>query len=121
MVANTQWCSIFKEASFQVLAGRTSDHKPIPLLLDANLQVNGTIRRGFKFELNWSLEEDYQQIIEEAWNEVPNEDAISKLSKCQTSLQQWSKGKLGDSAAQIKLKTQKLEVLQCNERPENSE
>ena len=59
-VTNTQWYSIFKEANVQVLAGRSSNHKPIQLLLDANLQVNGKIGRGFKFELNWTLEEDYQ-------------------------------------------------------------
>jgi muramidase (phage lysozyme) len=54
-------------------------------------------------------------------NATPHDDAVSKLSKCRTSLQRWSKGKLGDSAAQIKQKTQEVEVLQRNEGPENSE
>jgi hypothetical protein len=120
-VANTQWCSKFKEASVQVLVGRSSDHKPLQLLLDANLQVNGKNRRGFKFELNWTLEEDYQQVIEEAWNAAPNEDAISKLSKCRASLQKWSKGKFENSAAQIKQKTHEVEELQHNEGLKNSE
>jgi hypothetical protein len=120
-VANTQWCSKFKEASVQVLAGRSSDHKPLQLLLDANLQVNGKNRRGFKFELNWTLEEDYQQVIEEAWNAAPNEDAISKLSKCRASLKKWSKGKFENSAAQIKQKAHEVEELQHNEGLENSE
>ena len=71
--------------------------------------------------MNWTLEEDYQQVIEEAWNAVPNDDASSKLSKCHISLQRWSKGKLGDSADQIKQKTHEVEVLQHNEGPENSE
>jgi hypothetical protein len=120
-VANTQWCSMFKEASVQVLAGRSSYHKPLLLMLDVNLQGNSKNKRGFKFEMNWTLEEGYQQVIEEAWNAAPNDDAISKLSKCRTSLQKWSKGKLGDNVAQIKQKTHKLEAIQRNEDLENSE
>ena len=120
-VANTQWCSMFQEASVQVLAGRSSDHKPILLLLDANLQGHGKNRRGFKFEMSWTLEEDYQQVIEATWNAAPKDDAISKLSECRTSLQKWSKGKLGDTMAQIKRKTQDLKMLQRSEGLENSE
>ena len=120
-VANTQWCSIFKDASVQVLASHSSDHKPLFLMLDVNLPGNGINKRGFKFEMNWTLEEGYQQVIEEAWNAAPNDDAVSKLTKCQTSLQKWSKGKLGDNVAQIKQKTHKLEALQRNKGPENSE
>ena len=120
-VANTQWCSMFKEASVQVLAGRSSDHKPIQLNLATNLQVHGEKRRGFKFELNWTLEAGYQQVVEEAWNAEPNEDALSKLSECRISLRKWSKGILGDSATQIKRKTLEVEELQRNEGPENSE
>ena len=94
VVANTQWCSMFKEASVQVLAGRSSDHKPIQLTLATNLQVHGKKRRGFKFELNWTLEAEYQQVVEEAWNVVPNDDAISKLCKCRISLQKWIRSEI---------------------------
>ena len=65
-VANTQWCGMFKDASVQVLPSRSSDHKPLFLMLDVNLQGNGLNRKGFKFEMNWTLEEGYQQVIEEA-------------------------------------------------------
>jgi hypothetical protein len=57
-VANTQWCSMITRASVQVLAARSSNHKPLLLILDANMQENGKSKRGFKFEMSWTLEED---------------------------------------------------------------
>lgn len=85
------------------------------------MQVNGKSRRGFKFEMSWTLEEEYQQIIEEAWNAVPTENTRSKLSKCRTSRLRWSKGKSGRIVVFIKQKTKELEVLQQQEGPKNSE
>ena len=85
-VANNQWCSMFIGASVQVLAARSSDHKPLLLVLDTNLQENSKSRRGFKFEMSWTLEEGYQQIVEEAWNRVPQDNTQSKLVMCKTSL-----------------------------------
>jgi endonuclease/exonuclease/phosphatase family metal-dependent hydrolase len=120
-VANTQWCSMFTGASVQVLAARSSDHKPLLLVLDMELQENGKRRRGFKFEMSWTLEEDYQQLIEETWNAVPNENTRAKLAQCRTSLLRWSKGKHGSNAALIKQKTKELELLQRYEGPENCE
>jgi hypothetical protein len=66
------------------------------------MQENGKSRRGFKFEMSWTLEEDYQQIIKEAWNAVPNDNTLSKLSKCRTSLLRWSIGKSGNNVVLIK-------------------
>jgi hypothetical protein len=65
-----------------------------------------------KFEMSWTLEEDYQQIIEEAWNDTSHDNTHSKLSTCKTSLLRWSKGKFGNNATLIKQKTIELEVLQ---------
>ena len=64
-MANTQWCSMFEGASVQVLATRSSDHKPLLRFLKTNMQGNDKGKRGFKFEMSWTLEEEYQQIIEE--------------------------------------------------------
>jgi hypothetical protein len=120
-VANTQWCSIFIGASVQVLAARSSDHKLLLLVLDTDMQENDKSKRGFKFEMSWTLEEDYQHIIEEAWNVVPNGNTWSKLSKCRTSLIRRGNGKLGNNTVLNKQKTKELEVLQRHEGPKNGE
>ena len=93
---------MFTGASVQVLTACSSDHKLLLLVLDTDMQVNGKSRRGFKFEMSWTLEEEYQQIIEEAWNAVPTENTRSKLSKCRTSRLRWSKGKSGRIVVFIK-------------------
>jgi hypothetical protein len=93
---------MFTGASVQVLAARSLDHKPLLLVLDTDMQENGKSMRGFTFEMSWTLEEDYQQIIKEAWNAVPNDNTRSKLSKCRTSLLRWSIGKSGNNAILIK-------------------
>jgi hypothetical protein len=95
-----------------VLAARSLDHKPLLLVLDTDIQENGKSRKGFKFEMSWTLEEDYQQIIEKGWNDTPYDNTRSKLSTCRASLLRWSKGKIGNNATLIKQKTKKLEVLQ---------
>ena len=120
-VANTQWCQLFTGASVQVLVAHSSDHKPLLLVLNTNMQEKDKSRRGFKFEMSWTFEEDYQQIIEEAWNAVLNDNTRSKLSKCRTNLLRWRKGKSGTNAAFIKQKTKEQEVPQRHEGPENCE
>jgi hypothetical protein len=51
-VANPQWCCMFEGASVQVLAARSSDHKPLLLNWESNGQGNDTGKRGFKFEMS---------------------------------------------------------------------
>jgi hypothetical protein len=106
---------MFTGASVQVLAARSSNHKLLLLVLDTDMQENDKSKRGFKFEMSWTLDEDYQHIIEEAWNVVPNDNTWSKLSKCRTSLIRWGNGKLGNNAVLNKQKTKELEVLQRHE------
>jgi hypothetical protein len=121
VVANPHWCCMFMGASVQVLATRSFDHKPLLLKLETKMQGNEKGKRGFKFEISWTLDEEYQKIVEEAWNEIPNDDVRSKLAQCRTSLTSWSRGKFGNTAALIKQKMRELELLQRSESPENSE
>jgi hypothetical protein len=71
--------------------------------------------------MSWTLDEEYQKIVEEAWNEAPYNDVQLKLSQCRTSFTSWSRGKFGNTVAFIKQKTLELELLQRSESPENSE
>ncbi|XP_059461941.1 uncharacterized protein LOC132190932 [Corylus avellana] len=107
-MANSQWCNMFKEANIQVLTARSSDHKPLLLSLTNPLQGHVTCRRGFKFEMSWTLDEDYHKIIEEAWNTETCRTARQKLHQCSKKLISWSKMKLGNTDAIIQQKTKSL-------------
>jgi hypothetical protein len=71
---------MFEAASVQVLAARTSDHKPLLLSLENNVHGNDKGNRGLKFEMSWTVDKEYQKIVKEAWNEKSNDDVRSKLS-----------------------------------------
>jgi hypothetical protein len=120
-VANSQWWCMFEGASVQVLAAHSSDHKALLLNFETNVRGNDKDKRGFKFEMSWTLDEEYQKIVEEAWNEAPNDDVRVKLSQCRTKLTRWSRGKFGNIATLIKQKMRELGLLQRSESPENSE
>jgi hypothetical protein len=120
-VANPQWWCMFEGASVQVLAARSSDHKPLLLNWESNGQGIDKGNRGFKFEMSWTLDEEYRKVVEDAWHKIPNDDIRLKLTQCKTNLTNWSRGKFGNSVAIIKQKTRELEELQRQEGPENSD
>lgn len=79
------------------------------------------MRRGFKFELSRSLEEDCRKIIEAEWkNEVHHADSIdgvhSRLLHCSKALSTWSYNTFKQRDNQTKEKNEKLRTLQLQER-----
>jgi hypothetical protein len=71
---------------------------------------NGTGKRGFKFEMSWTLDEEYQKVVEEAWHGIPNDDIRLKLTQCRTILTNWSRGKFGNK---VLLSNRKRENWRC--------
>jgi hypothetical protein len=114
-LANTEWCAWFQEVEVQVLATRSSDHKPLLVNFARQKKNRFFLKKRFKFEAKWTLEE-YNEIVKEAWQSAHNQDrggnhVISKLVKCSEFLSQWSK-KFGSTNIILKEKTAKLEKLQ---------
>ncbi|XP_059458331.1 uncharacterized protein LOC132187927 [Corylus avellana] len=119
-VANKEWRSMFKEVVVHVLAGCTSDHKP--LLIDCTEFGEEKVRskQGFKFEAKWMLDEECSTIIHDAWEgiglvENPVINVYSKLGRCQGDLSRWSRCKFGNTDEELKKKTKRLEELQRDE------
>lgn len=65
-MANASWCALFKQVRVQVLAGRSSDHKPLLIGFAEEFNNNITCRRGSKFEARWLLDEELDKVIKEA-------------------------------------------------------
>jgi endonuclease/exonuclease/phosphatase family metal-dependent hydrolase len=49
-VANSQWCCMFEGASVQVLAARSSDHKPLLLNWETNVQGKTKAKEGLNLK-----------------------------------------------------------------------
>jgi hypothetical protein len=67
-VANTGWINLFKKLDVHILAGRTSDHKPL-LVAFTNMEEFRQVQRGAKFEAKWLMDEEAHDIITGAWND----------------------------------------------------
>ncbi|KAG2719857.1 hypothetical protein I3760_02G010500 [Carya illinoinensis] len=65
-VANPDWIEVYKEAWVEVMVASTSDHKPLLVHLIKYKVLEGDIRKTFKYEANWTLEE-CELILKKAW------------------------------------------------------
>jgi exonuclease III len=122
-VANMEWIALFREVTVYVLAARASDHKPLLLrLMHQDSEANPKYAKSFKFEAKWHQEEDYGDVLNEAWQEGSYGNSglqlvQNKLATCQRALTRWSGKKQGNVEEAIKEKTKVVEELQMREGP----
>jgi hypothetical protein len=67
-VANPEWCSIFPKVSVQVLAARTSSHRPLVVTFNDSELERLYYRRSFKFEAWWANDFECSNVINSTWN-----------------------------------------------------
>jgi hypothetical protein len=120
-VANREWGVHFRNTEVNVLAARSSDHKPIWVQYAARSGKHNSYRRRFKFEAKWHLYGEFGKIMDEAWQgESEGVSAMQvvreKLDHCQRIFSRWSRGKYGNAENVLKKKTKRLEELQRHER-----
>jgi hypothetical protein len=119
-VANMSWIQLYKKVEVNILAARTSDHKPL-FISFTNMEENfRQVQRGVKFEAKWLEDGESHGIITSAWNDCPGGGSSiqmvqQKLEQCKTTLRRWNGQKYGCAEKAIKEKTKKLEILQKNE------
>jgi coenzyme F420-reducing hydrogenase alpha subunit len=120
-VANMEWIALFREVTDFVLAARALDHKLLLLrLLHHDSEAESEYVKSFKFEAKWQQEEDYGDIMKEAWQaESYGNSGLqlvqNKLATCQQALTRWSGTKHGNDEKAIKKKTKELEELEMRE------
>jgi hypothetical protein len=68
-VANPSWCTMNPRREVDVLAARSSDHKPLLIRVLGAGENQVRFHRSFKFEAKWLLDEECQQVIHQAWDE----------------------------------------------------
>lgn len=125
-VANQSWCSVFSLAVVNVLVGRSSDHKPILVQASKVNEARVAYKKLFKIESSCMVDDDYHQIVSQAFEEGGLEGSRmqqvkQKLENCQNNLTRWSSSKFGNADRKLKQKTKQLESLQRDEGPHNWE
>lgn len=66
-LVNLQWRLSFPEAFVEVLCRLHSDHNPLLLRLGGIPQARGP--KHFRFEATWIMHEEYQGLVQSAWEE----------------------------------------------------
>lgn len=87
-LGNSEWCSSFPATKVYHLPMMQSDHAPILAVLNSSKQI---IKKPFRFENWWLLEEDFQQAAKNSWlksDHRPFQEKItyliSDLKKCKS-------------------------------------
>ncbi|KAA3469419.1 reverse transcriptase [Gossypium australe] len=101
----------------QHLAYSTSDHCPILINTDSEVNLSGS--RRFHFESWWILEESFEGVIKEFWDSS-SVLLVEKLENLQTRLKKWAcvtKSKKGGLKKKL---TEELEILLRDERDDET-
>jgi len=117
-LATTRWCSQFPNVAVEVLAPRTSDHKPLWVQF---LHGKGRLSKCFKYEACWNEDEESAGVIKKVWEKyIVGENPLSliaqKMEKCVASLSSWYMCKYGDTSKRLTSLTEKFEALQVDQR-----
>jgi len=90
VLANEAWMQLFPHVRLENLAAPSSDH--FPILLDKTPVVRPTrVKRTFKFENAWRIEDGVNEVVKDSWQSSCGSDVIHKLSVCAEDLSHWSK------------------------------
>ncbi|KAK1554997.1 hypothetical protein Q3G72_020206 [Acer saccharum] len=114
-LANQQWIDSFLQVTVKHLGFFVSDHRPILLEFDSDSRIQKGAERGFLFEPFWMKEEDFSEVVKDAWTEKsPPQSVLDlkyKLSWCAAKLMGWSKERFGSLRKSINGKQREIEAL----------
>ena len=118
LLATTEWIDLFPRNDLQALASMASDHSP--LLLQGDTQME--FYRGFRFEACWVNMPDFMDTIKQAWDKPVNtQDAMLqlhvKMLRTAKALKSWRRTHFGNWNLRMAiLQTMLLELERAQER-----
>ncbi|XP_042974677.1 uncharacterized protein LOC122306311 [Carya illinoinensis] len=124
MVVNSRWSNLFKNAEVEVMQARSSDPKPIVLIVKEEDMGKRRRRWLFKYEAKWSLEEEGGAVVQETWRRVAADSnkfkvVEKKLQWCNRALSRWDSCRKKDAEEELKSINKRLKWEQQNEGPHN--
>jgi hypothetical protein len=103
-IANGDWSVMHPEASVQHLDYIKSDHRPILVNTEANIQQRSPKKK--RFEAKWLQEKGFQEKVQQTWeavkNESPSDMVMVKLNKLHGALHEWDANVLQNPKKRIK-------------------
>ncbi|XVF39981.1 hypothetical protein PTKIN_Ptkin01aG0076500 [Pterospermum kingtungense] len=108
-LVSSSWLVSFPNARLVNLVAAMSDHSPIQLELE--VQVNQFPHRSFHFENCWLREKDLHDVVAVSWADSIGQSIISRLDKCTASLVSWTKNLHYNFRKEIKVCKEMLEEL----------
>ncbi|GLT60633.1 hypothetical protein SLA2020_333910 [Shorea laevis] len=119
-LANSDWFQCYPHAQILHELKIGSDHSPLILCSNAFLKPP---RKLFRFELKWTLENGYQECIQNGWQvHITGSEqykVLGKLKNCRADLISWSKKLRGNPQGEIKLLHEQLDFMQ-NQEPNDA-
>lgn len=114
--ASEEWKTLFPFFKIKHLPRYKSDHNPI--LIEAyntpKAQTEVSKRKKFRFEQMWCREEQFKEVMREAWGETKwKEDISGKIERCGEILQSWAYWNFGSIKKRKKELTDRLEELEA--------
>lgn len=103
-VGSQGWFDLHPSVEAQTLEFFGSDHRVVKLPLfsvPAILSRHGLV--SFRYENAWLLEEDYQQVVKDAWSVGGSHSGITnRLEACENMICDWDKNSVGSLVTRIK-------------------
>ena len=90
-MGNSEWLQRFPEVKLTNLLTSHSDHTPI--LLETIPTVRQRYNYSFKFENNWLLEDDIEEVVVDSWGGNMGLELGDRVVNCSTKLQSWGRRK----------------------------
>ena len=123
--ANRVWMEKFPASLVSHLFSHASDHLPILLKTMKDRQARGRGIGGFKFEENWLLWDDCEEVVTEAWAKGGGDSSGLKgvrdcIQTCGAELYAWGSSKTKPETEEIKRLQKKLELMNESELTEES-
>ncbi|XP_050241136.1 uncharacterized protein LOC126690037 [Quercus robur] len=123
--ANRVWMENFPASSVSHLFSHASDHLPILLKTMKDRQVRGRGFGGFKFEENWLLWDDCEEVVTKAWAKGGGDTLGLRgvkdcIQTCGAEFYAWGSSKTKPEAEEIKRLQKKLELMNECELTEES-
>ncbi|TXG60558.1 hypothetical protein EZV62_015131 [Acer yangbiense] len=99
----------------------SSDHRPLLMVCESNMNEIGKIEKRFQFETFWLKKDDIGSVVTEIWEKRGTSNSIgdlrAKLDRCAVKLTGWSRTRFGNIRKQIEEKNREIENLykKCKE------
>ncbi|CAI9106311.1 OLC1v1005440C1 [Oldenlandia corymbosa var. corymbosa] len=99
-----EWMDVFLKVSIELLSRTTSDHSPLLLQFDAQLESKP---RSFRFQKMWLRRGDFKDLVQYNWSQpVWGSGMLAfslKLCRLKLALKEWNKLHFGDVFQNLKL------------------